>query len=97
MTFNLEPCKRDKLGRNVKDYRVRDFYEKISEELLEAHTEAIYDDRPNEAKELIQVMTVCASRIRALGWDVDDNQLAAIQQAVIERNRARGYFEEVTR
>lgn len=103
MIFNLEPCLRDKRGRNVADYTVRDFYEKLSEELLEAHEAAVaaeYDDRgeideTDELIELIHVMTVCAARIKDIAneWHISDEQLAKLQEGVIELNRKRGYFK----
>ena len=92
MIFNLEPCKRDKRGRNVTDYAVRDHYEKLAEELFEAHEAAIVNDPNAEAIELLHVMTVCSTRIRNLG--LSDEHLAELQQFVIEHNRERGYFEE---
>ena len=92
MTFNLEPCKRDGRGRKVADYRPRNFYEKISEELFEAYTEAVYEIPHNEAFELLHVMTACVARIAAL--DLSDELLTDLQQRVIERNRERGYFTE---
>ena len=92
MTFNLEPVKRDKLGRNISDYSIRDFYEKISEELLESHTEAVLGHHFSEPFELLHVMTACATRITVL--NLCDEELAELQQCVIERNRGRGYFTE---
>ena len=70
MTFNLEPCKRDRRGRNVADYRVRDHYEKLAEEVFEAHEAAVLlndlheymvKETEEEVFELLHVMTVCAS------------------------------------
>lgn len=96
MIFNLEPVKRDKLGRNVANYRIRDFYEKIAEELLEAHAAADSDSADNElatfaeARELIDLMTACATRIYSLSLDAE--LLAEIQNSIIEHNRERGYL-----
>ena len=42
MIYNLEPCKRDKRGRNVTDYSVRDHYEKLAEEVFEAHEKSCF-------------------------------------------------------
>ena len=92
MNFNLEPCKRDKRGRNVADYRIRDHYEKLAEEMFEAHERAVLLDEYEEALELLHVMTVCASRLATM--DLSEERLADIQQAVIEHNRERGYFKE---
>lgn len=82
MTFNLEPVKRDKAGKRITSYEVRDFYEKIGEELLEAHTQAIFLDwakgsdafdehetacqAGQEILELFDLMTAVATRINAL-------------------------------
>ena len=44
MIFNLEPCKRDKRGRNIADYSIRDHYEKLAEEVFEAHEKAVFLD-----------------------------------------------------
>lgn len=92
MIFLLEPCKRDGRGRNIANYEIRDHYEKLAEELFEAHAEAVNGDKLTEAIELIDLMTVCASRIITLGIAEDD--LADIQGKVIERNYERGYFTE---
>lgn len=103
MIFNLEPCLRDKLGRNVADYTIREHYEKLSEELLEAHEAAVafqFDDRgdtdeTDEIWELIHVMTVCAARIKTIAdeFHISDKQLAQMQADVIKHNRKRGYFK----
>ena len=105
MIFELEPVKRDKLGRNVADYQPRDFYEKLAEEFLEAHGEAAYlidfdeetfpddlvqDMKLKEARELIDLMTVCATRIAAL--DLPQDTFKQIQLDTINRNRERGYL-----
>lgn len=105
MIFELEPVKRDKLGRNVADYQPRDFYEKLAEEFLEAHNEAAYliafdeetfpddlvqDMKLREARELIDLMTVCATRIAAL--DLPQDTFKQIQLDTINRNRERGYL-----
>ena len=44
MIFDLKPVDYDKHGRCVADYEVSDFYEKIGEELMEAHTQAVFAD-----------------------------------------------------
>lgn len=92
MIFKLEPCKYDKRGRKVCEYRVRDHYEKLAEEMFEAHEKAVLLDEYEEAFELLHVMTVCASRIAVL--DLSNEQLAGIQEAVIDHNRERGYLRE---
>ena len=103
MIFNLEPCLRDKRGRNVADYTTREHYEKLSEELLEAHEAAVaveFDDRgttdvTDEIWELLHVMTVCAARIKAIAdeFHISDEQLAQMQKDVIKHNRKRGYLK----
>ena len=105
MIFELEPVKRDKHGRNVADYQPRDFYEKLAEEFLEAHLEAadlinygeetfpaelVQDMKIKEARELIDLMTVCATRIAALG--LPQETFKQIQLDTINRNRERGYL-----
>lgn len=94
MIFLLEPCKCDKRGRNISGYSVRDHYEKLAEELFEAHEAAIERNPNAEATELLHVMTVCAARIIALG--MDDERLVELQVAVIKHNSERGYFTEAT-
>lgn len=106
MLFNLEPVKHDKLGKKIAEYDVRDFYEKLAEELMEAHTaaielegllevaypEAIQSEIEAEIGELLDLMTACATRIHAL--KLTDKRLSELQAAIIEKNKARGYFIE---
>ena len=98
MNFNLEPVWRDKRGKEIVDYEIRDFYEKISEELLEAHAVAC-SEHPQaaifEIRELLDLMTVCATRINVLAAQhhVTDDDLAEMQNHVVECNRERGYFD----
>ncbi len=95
MIFELEPVRRDKRGKEIFDYVVRDFYEKMSEELLEAHATAC-DTHPQavteEIKELLDLMTVCATRISVI---LPDQMyfLSELQEEIITRNKARGYFD----
>lgn len=91
MVFELEPVKRDKFGRKVADYDTRHFYEKIAEELLEAHDHAV-DGGYWEAYELLDVMTACATRINAL--NIQPEKLKNWQLDIIKNNRARGYFDD---
>ena len=81
MIFNLEPVKRDKTGKLIADYSYRDFYEKIGEELMKAHEEAVWtvffaneigdgsrlqEEAHYEILELLDLMTAVATRINAL-------------------------------
>ena len=93
MLFALEPVKRDKLGRKIADYKLRNFYEKIAEELFEAHDWAVCESAPtSEATELLDVMTACATRINAL--NLPKELLEDCQGRVIARNADRGYFND---
>lgn len=93
MIFKLEPVKRDKLGRKVADYEPRHFYEKIAEELFEAHDWAVCESAPvSEATELLDVMTACATRINAL--NLPKELLEDCQEQIIARNTDRGYFDD---
>lgn len=93
MVFELEPVKRDKLGRKIADYDTRHFYEKIAVELLEAHELSCFDNDPvGEVMELLDVMTACATRINAL--NLPKELLEFLQKRIIARNADRGYFED---
>lgn len=93
MVFELEPVKRDKLGRKVADYQPRHFYEKIAEELLAAHELSCFDNDPvGEVMELLDVMTACATRINSIY--LTEGLLEHLQDCVIDRNADRGYFED---
>lgn len=93
MTFELEPVKRDKLGRKIADYDTRHFYEKIAEELLEAHEAACFENDPvSEVMELLDVMTACATRINSIY--LTEGLLEDLQKRVIDRNADRGYFDD---
>ena len=91
MIFELEPVARDKHGKLIADYSVRDFYEKLAEELLEAHEQAANQDTYCELCELLDIMTVCATRIKSLG--IKPYVLDVYQRSLITNNRKRGYLE----
>ena len=103
------PVKSNKNGTLVKELTATEYYRQISEEVLEAykaannaevlkimHTngcgqcaEFIID---NEAEELVDIITCCITRLELLGYDEDERQ--KLYQAVNEKNRKRGYFED---
>lgn len=108
MNFKLEPLKRDKSGRDIFNGTRADFYSKIAAALFQAQINAAWldfksDDNgfsesdrqydiDDEIFSLIQVMTLCATKINRHG--LTEQQLAEIQEQVIEVNRSLGYFEE---
>ena len=78
---------------------VRVWFQKLQEEVMEAHEKAVYlqlagdDDearRDELAEELTDVKTVCETYLHALGYD--DRERAAIQQRVNAKNKRRGYL-----
>lgn len=92
MIFELEPVVRDKLGRKIAEYSLRHFYEKMSEELLEAHEAAVVGSTGQEATELLDLMTACTTRLKAL--KMSERELNRLQKKIYERNKERGYLEE---
>lgn len=102
MKFELEPLKIDKKGKEFSDYKTEEFYKKIFEGVLTAHTQAIYSDTDkicleeytqNEAEALLNVMTICATRLTNIRHDCEDS-LDYLQKKLIEDNRDKGYLEE---
>ncbi|MCQ1532822.1 hypothetical protein [Mitsuokella jalaludinii] len=78
---------------------VRTWFQKLQEEVMEAHEKAVYyqlageDDeerRAGLAEELTDVKTVCETYLHALGYD--DRERAAIQRRVNAKNKRRGYL-----
>ena len=90
-----------------KKLTVNEHYRLISKKVLEAHKEAvvdelseitdmycdIYDEGQYEAEALVEVIACCISRLENIGCDEDKRQ--QIYSTVNEKNRKRGYFEEV--
>lgn len=81
---------------------MRVWFEKLQEEVMEAHEKAVYyqlageddEDRRDElAEELTDVKTVCETFLHALGYDACER--AAIQHSVNRKNWRRGYFTPV--
>ena len=104
------PVKKNKLGQKVVDLPTTEYYRQIEEEVLEAHENAVMYEaarrivfaccgvclgeygRSDEAKELVDVITTCITRLEIIGYDADKRQ--ELYQAVNEKNRKRGYFED---
>lgn len=103
------PVKKNKFGQRVADLPVDVYYGQIAEELLEAHNAAnnrhivkilrndgcgqcseILDC--NEPEELVDIITTCITRLDILGYDEDARQ--KLYQAVNDKNKSRGYFED---
>lgn len=83
-----KPCK--KIGeKDLITCTIKEWYEKMNEELLEAHEAAVtlcLHDR--EAEELTDIITVCTSRLEAIGWK--ENKRIETQQKVNRHNEERG-------
>lgn len=102
------PVKRDGKGIPTDEYTTREWYEKIIEEVMEAHREAVklevdcdYDDFPesiakehsNEAEELMDIITVCTGRLAAIGYDTA-KKWHELAIKVNKKNGERGYFDD---
>lgn len=108
MKFVLEPVTRDKHGKDIFDGTRADFYSKIAAALFQAQINAAWldfksDDNgfsesdrqydiDDEIYSLIQVMTLCATEINRHG--LTEQQLAQIQEQVIEVNRNLGCLDK---
>lgn len=101
MMFELEPLKIDKKGKEFYDYKTEEFYKKIFEGVLTAHTQAIYSDTDElkleeytqkEAEALLKVMTICATRLNKIKNDCDES-LDYLQKRLIRKNKDNGYLE----
>lgn len=101
------PVKKNRFGENVANISTANYYRQIVEEALEAHEEAVIFDHENElcfepnisdefwnaeAEELVDIITCCITRLNILGYDEDARQ--KLYQAVNEKNRKRGYFDD---
>lgn len=82
---------------------VRTWFQKLQEEVMEAHEKAVYyqlageddeDRRAGLAEELTDIKTVCETYLHALGYDGCER--AAIQRRVNEKNKRRGYLVPFT-
>lgn len=86
-------------GNPTKEWSVRQWYEKIFDEVLEAHDEAVQakqlvenNVRPVlEPRELIDVITVCYSRLHALGYG--EHEIMQMQRLTNRKNEERGRLE----
>ena len=84
------PVKSDRNGKIVKNYTRREWFEKIMEEVLEAHGAK---SNTKTAEELTDIITVCVSYLEALGFNAQAR--AEIQAKINNKNRLRGYFYDV--
>lgn len=94
-TVNIlpRPVKRDGNGKRLVDYTVRDHYEHIAGEILEALMAAVDGNRSAEREELMDIITVCTSRLSVIGCDTQA-EWYELARMVNEKNRKRGYFKE---
>jgi len=88
MSYLPLPVKRDRDNRLAIDYTRREWYEKLSEELLEAHAA----DENTEAEELVDLMTVVICYLNAKGYDAVEREI--LYRRVNDKNYRRGYFDE---
>lgn len=103
------PVKKNKFGQRVADISLEDYYHQIVEEVSEAHTAAIIASfvdilrnegcgqcaeffNCNEPEELVDIITCCITRLEFLGYDADKRQ--KLYQAVNDKNKKRGYFDD---
>ena len=69
---------------------VRVWFQKLQEEVMEAHEKAVYLQLAGDDDEARRVKTVCETYLHALGYD--DRERAAIQRRVNAKNKRRGYL-----
>ena len=86
-----EPVKRDKHDKAVAKYTYRDWFEKIAEEVFEAHQAACKNKSGQLAEELTDVITVCVSFLNILGYD--EKGRGDLYRKVNQKNLQRGYLE----
>ena len=101
------PVKKDSNGLSIKDYEVKDWFQKLNEELdevkeyanqAEVLREYHFKNDPDEwyvphiAEELQDLITVCTSYLDCLGFD--QKKRIELTKHINEKNRMRGYFEE---
>ena len=71
---------------------------KLDEEVKEVHAELVDDGNyivPSLARELADVQMVCETILAHMG--LNEQQRIDVRKQVIEKNRARGYYEEDTK
>lgn len=86
-------------GKPTKEWSMRKWYEKINSEVLEAYTEAIREEKINsynvrsdkEPRELMDVITVCYSRLHAIGYG--EHEIMQLQRLTNRKNEERGRLE----
>ena len=84
------PVVKDKAGKLTKDYSTLDWFNKLNEKLDEVKQSS---DIPKQAEELQDLITVCTSFLEYLGYD--ETARGDLAKQINEKNRRRGYFEEV--
>ena len=84
------PVVKDKAGKLIKHYSTRDWFKQLNEELDEVKQSS---DIPKQAEELQDLITVCTSFLEYLGYD--ETARGNLAKQINEKNRRRGYFEEV--
>ena len=97
MKINPIPCVKGRDGAMTRDMTVRQFYEHLQSEVLEAHREAVRSEivgigEYEEQTELGDVITL------ALSWLVykrglDEEKLTLLFRRIGVKNRERGYHE----
>ena len=101
MNFNFEAITHDTRGLAVNEYGVAQFYIKLAEKLLYAHTVAdriafngnnyvlaneVESDIAEEVTALLEAMDWCATRIKALG--LPDEKVAELLEDVNNFNQS---------
>lgn len=86
------PVVKDGNGKLVKDYRFKDWFQKLHEELDEVIQAILANDNVSTAEELQDLITVATSMQERLGFDEEARNRLAMQ--VNEKNRKRGYLEK---
>ena len=100
------PVKKNKFGRRIADISITEYYRQIEEEVLESFKEAVCSElyekinsdkkicnADREAEELVDLITCCVTRLEIIGYDEEKRQ--KLYEFVNEKNRKRGYFDEV--
>lgn len=80
------------------DTPVRVWFEKLQEEVMEAHEQAIFfqmlgddDSHARLAEELTDIKNLCETYLSVLGYDAFARK--DLQKRVNQKNQERGYFE----
>lgn len=84
------PVKHDKATVYDEKTPTKVMFAKIMEEVMEAHNEAVYGDAENLAEELQDIIHVCTTYQKILGFNFKARQ--ELCKEVNEKNSLRGYF-----